>query len=108
MKLIYRGTTYDYNPANVTARRPFQHTRTSDSAYELIYRGNTYRVNPTAIAKAPAKPVAYELIYRGATYWVNRNEQGKVTAITSSANPSKKASRTARPSTQQAAGEYQV
>jgi hypothetical protein len=39
MKLIYRGTTYDYNPANVTARRPFQHTRTRDSAYELIYRG---------------------------------------------------------------------
>jgi hypothetical protein len=89
MKLIYRGTTYNYNPANVASRRPFQHTRTSDSAYELIYRGNTYRVEPAAIAKAPVKPVAYELIYRGMTYWVNRNEQGEVTAITSSANPSK-------------------
>lgn len=106
MKLIYRGNTYNYNPNNVTARRPFQHTRTSDSAYELIYRGNTYRVKPAAIAKAPVKPAAYELIYRGVTYWVNRNEQGEVTTITSSAKPSKKASTTTRPSTQQAAGKY--
>jgi|ERR671933_1724074 hypothetical protein len=104
MKLIYRGNTYNYNPANVTARRPFQHTRTSDSAYELIYRGNTYQVEPTAIAKAPVKPEAYELIYRGVTYWVNRNEQGEVTAMTLLANSSKKASMTARPSTQQVAG----
>jgi hypothetical protein len=32
MKLIYRGTTYDYNPAKVIARRPFQHTRTTGKA----------------------------------------------------------------------------
>lgn len=106
MKLIYRGTTYNYNPANVTARRPFQSTRTRDSAYELIYRGNTYRVEPDAMAKAPVEPVTYELIYRGTILQVSRNEQGEVTAISSLTNPSKKASTTARPSTQQAAGEY--
>jgi hypothetical protein len=103
MKLIYRGNTYDYNPANVASRRPFQDTRTRDLAYELIYRGNTYRVEPNVITEAPVKPVAYELIYRGITYWVNRNEQGEVSAIASSANPSKKASMTARPSIQQIA-----
>ncbi|MEG4115083.1 MULTISPECIES: DUF4278 domain-containing protein [unclassified Microcoleus] len=82
MKLIYRGTTYDYNPANVAARHPSQPTPTRDSAYELIYRGNTYRVDPNAITKTPVKPTSYELIYRGITYWVNRNEQSDVPAIT--------------------------
>lgn len=108
MKLIYRGTTYDYNPANVTARRPFQHTRTRDSAYELIYRGSTYQAEPTAITQTPVEPVTYELIYRGTILHVSRNKQGEVTAISSSMNPSKKASKTARPSTQQAAGEYHL
>lgn len=106
MKLIYRGNIYNYNPANVTDHRPFQHTRTRDSAYKLIYRGNTYQVDPTAVAKAPVKPAVYELIYRGITYQVNRNEQGEVTAMTSSANFSKKASTTTCPSTQQATGKY--
>jgi hypothetical protein len=87
MKLIYRGTTFDYNPANVTTRRPFQHTRTRDSAYELIYRGNTYKVEPTAITQAPVEPVTYELIYRGTIFQVSRNEQGEVTAISSLMNP---------------------
>ncbi len=101
MKLIYRGTTYDYNPANVTARRPFQHTHTRNSAYELIYRGNTYQVEPTAITQTPVEPVTYELIYRGTILRVNRNEQGEVTAMTSSANPSKhRTLMTAYPSTQ--------
>ncbi|HEY9608856.1 DUF4278 domain-containing protein [Allocoleopsis sp.] len=106
MKLIYRGTTFDYNPANVTARRPFHYTRTHNSAYELIYRGNTYQVEPTAITQAPVEPVTYELIYRGTILQVSRNEQGEVTAISSSTNLSKKASTTARPSTQQATEEY--
>lgn len=109
MKLIYRATTFDYNPAKVAARRPFQRTRRTDkSAYELMYRGNTYRVDPNVITQAPVKPAAYELIYRGMFFRVNRNEQGEITAITSSTNLSKhKALTTDRPSTQRAAGEYQ-
>lgn len=81
MKLIYRGLTYDYNPAKGAVHYPFRRTRTPQSTYELIYRGNTYRVEPNTITKAFAKPVAYELIYRGITYWVDRNEQDEVIAI---------------------------
>jgi Domain of unknown function (DUF4278) len=85
MKLIYRGTTYDYDSANVATRRPVPRT----SPYKLIYRGSTYWVDPTAIAETVVEPVVYELIYRGHTYQVSRNAQGKVTAIESSTNSAK-------------------
>ena len=86
MKLIYRGTTINYDPANINAHRPAKPT--FESAYELIYRGHTYRVDPTAVRQTPAKPTEYELIYRGITYQVKRNEQGEVISMTSSANGS--------------------
>ena len=56
---------------------------------ELIYRGNTYRIDPTVIPETSLEPVVYELNYRGTTYRMHRNEQGKVTTISSSANSSK-------------------
>jgi Domain of unknown function (DUF4278) len=77
MKLIYRGTIYNYDPANATASRPVQRT----SPYKLIDRGSTYWVAPIVITEAAVEPVVYELSYRGNTYQVIRNEQGQVTAI---------------------------
>ncbi|HEY9667479.1 MAG TPA: DUF4278 domain-containing protein [Coleofasciculaceae cyanobacterium] len=90
MKLIYRGLTYDYDPAKGATRYPFQRTRTSQSTYELIYRGNRYRVEPNAITKTSVQPVTYELIYRGVTYWLHRKEQGGVIAIAPIYKPFKK------------------
>ncbi len=89
MQLIYRGQTYTYNPAQATAPRPFQPTRTPQPVRELIYRGCTYRVAPTPATKPALQPRQYELIYRGTIYQVNRNEQGEVTAINPSGNLAK-------------------
>jgi Domain of unknown function (DUF4278) len=87
MELIYRGTTFNYDPAEREARRPVQPT--FESPYELIYRGNTYQIDPTVIPETSVEPVVYELNYRGTTYQMHRNEQGKVTAIASLARFSK-------------------
>jgi Domain of unknown function (DUF4278) len=86
MELIYRGTTFNYDPAERAASRLAQ--RTDRSPYELTYRGRTYRIDPTVIPETDVEPVVYELNYRGTTYQVNRNEQGKITAISSSAHSS--------------------
>jgi hypothetical protein len=81
MKLIYRGSTYNYDPAQVKPRRPFPHPE--QSAYELIYRGNTYRFDPAIAELASVKPDSYQLIYRGSTYQVHRNKVGGVVPISS-------------------------
>jgi Domain of unknown function (DUF4278) len=86
MELIYRGTTFNYDPAERAARRLVQPT--FESPYELIYRGNTYRVDPTVVPETSVEPIVYELNYRGTAYQVHRNEQGRVTAIASFANAS--------------------
>jgi Domain of unknown function (DUF4278) len=86
MELIYRGTTFNYDPAEREASRLAQ--KTFESPYELNYRGTTYRIEPTVIPEADVEPVVYELNYRGTTYQMHRNEQGKVTAIASFANAS--------------------
>jgi Domain of unknown function (DUF4278) len=83
MELIYRGTTFNYDPAERAASLPAQ--RTSGSPYELTYRGHTYRIDPTVIMETSVKPVVYELNYRGTSYQVQRNEPGEITAIASSA-----------------------
>jgi hypothetical protein len=87
MQLFYRGTTFNYDPAERAARRLAQ--RTFEAPYELMYRGRTYRIDPNVITETSVKPVVYELTYRGTAYQMHRNEQGKVTAIASSANFSK-------------------
>jgi hypothetical protein len=84
MELIYRGTTFNYDPAERSVPRPAQ--RNFESPYELIYRGNTYRIDPTVIPETSVEPVVYELNYRGTAYQVRRNEQGRVTTIASSAH----------------------
>lgn len=84
MELIYRGTTYNYNP-DQTPGRPFRQVR-AGPAYNLTYRGLTYRVDPNAKhSQVVVRPAAYELIYRGITYWVN--EQGKRILSISWKNP---------------------
>lgn len=76
IKLIYRGTTYDYDADRVRTNSPLPHS--GKFARNLIYRGSTYRFD-LALAKADSvKPCSYELIYRGSTYQVERNEKGEV------------------------------
>lgn len=105
MKLIYRGTTINYDPANINAHRPVKPS--FESAYELIYRGHTYRVEPTAVKETSVKPTEYELIYRGMTYQVKRNEQGELIAMTLCANGSQEKSST-NPARQKTTGDYSV
>jgi Domain of unknown function (DUF4278) len=88
MKLIYRGTIYNYDPTKAKSRSPVQDT--NKSTYNLIYRGSTYRFDPTIAKLATVKPNSYELIYRGSTYLVNRNEAGQVTAVTYSVSDSRR------------------
>jgi Domain of unknown function (DUF4278) len=84
MQLFYRGTTFNYDPAERAARRLDK--RTFRAPYELMYRGTTYRIDPMALSEASLKPGVYELNYRGTTYQMHCNEQGEVTAINSSVN----------------------
>jgi Domain of unknown function (DUF4278) len=87
MQLIYRGTTFNYDPAERVARRLAE--RTFKAPYELMYRGTTYRIDPMAIPETPAEPAVYALNCRGTTYQMHRNEQGESTAINSSVNAPK-------------------
>jgi hypothetical protein len=71
MKLIYRGTSFDYNPsqaAGVNIGRPVRPHHVSPAPYTLIYRGQTLHVDPTQLTEEVALPRAYELIYRGEKY----------------------------------------
>lgn len=86
MKLLYRGTSYNYTPAVVetastglsgqyrgaavnfrTANQPIA----THPALELIYRGSHYRTGTANSATVPQNTTAkepYELIYRGVRY----------------------------------------
>jgi hypothetical protein len=70
MKLIYRGTTFDYIPKD-RASSVEQPTR---EAYELSYRGRRYFIDP----QSPSEEVSasYTLCYRGITYLVDRAVDG--------------------------------
>jgi YHS domain-containing protein len=82
IKMIYRGLTYYYDPAQA---RPDRQTQPTNRApYKLIYRGVTYHIDPSASKPPSTAPRSYELIYRGSTYQVTRDEAGAVTAITPS------------------------
>jgi Domain of unknown function (DUF4278) len=95
MKLIYRGTTYDYDPAQAkTDHRPQRTT-----PYELIYRSNRHYVDPSKV-NAAITPRSYELMYRGNTYQVSRNASGEMTNITCSTKffqPQTRTTQTATP-----------
>jgi Domain of unknown function (DUF4278) len=79
IKLIYRGTIYNYDPDRARTGSPLpQHRK---SACNLIYRGVAYRFDPALIRSESVKPSSYELIYRGSTYQVHRNEKGETRLI---------------------------
>ncbi|MBD1868086.1 DUF4278 domain-containing protein [Oculatella sp. FACHB-28] len=84
MKLIYRGVTFNSNPASDNIHCSVQR---NESPCELIYRGSSYLVDP---ATAVAKSTECELTYRGITYQVKRNIKGEVTAVTSFTNSPKR------------------
>jgi Domain of unknown function (DUF4278) len=70
MKLIYRGTSYDYTPgenAGDNIGRPTRPHHASAAPYTLIYRGQTLHVDPTQTAEVPL-PRTYNLTYRGEKY----------------------------------------
>lgn len=69
MKLIYRGTTYDYDPTLPKPRNTrFDHLR---EPLTLRYRGNVYRFDPRQEVETYQPRASYELIYRGSRYWVH-------------------------------------
>ncbi|NJR39762.1 MAG: DUF4278 domain-containing protein [Leptolyngbyaceae cyanobacterium CSU_1_4] len=78
MKLIYRGTSFDYNPsrvADMNMGRPDRPHHVSSSPYALTYRGQTLLVDPTQPLEDVALPRTYELIYRGEKYQTKRVAQ---------------------------------
>ncbi len=77
MKLIYRGTTYDYDPTQPKRRDTrFDHLR---EPLTLRYRGNVYRFTPGQEAETYQPRSSYELIYRGSRYWVH--PEGEVAPV---------------------------
>jgi Domain of unknown function (DUF4278) len=76
IKLIYRGTTYNYDPDRVRTNSPLPHS--GKFARDLIYRGSTYHFDPALARPDLVTPSSYELIYRGSIYQVERNEKGEV------------------------------
>ncbi|HEY9619083.1 MAG TPA: DUF4278 domain-containing protein [Crinalium sp.] len=75
MQLIYRGSTFNYEPSEAKSSKARQATsavRNAQSPAKLIYRGSTYSLDPNAkSAKATAPESPYKLIYRGSTYVVS-------------------------------------
>lgn len=74
MKLIYRGTSFDYNPTRAEGTnigRPARPHHVSSVPYTLIYRGQTLHIDPTQPTEEVTLPRAYELIYRGEKYQMN-------------------------------------
>jgi hypothetical protein len=72
MKLIYRGTSFDYTPGENAGNtgRPTRPHHASAAPYALLYRGQTLHVDPTQTVEVPL-PRAYDLIYRGEKYQMN-------------------------------------
>lgn len=75
MKLTYRGTNYNYNPAvtdladRTTQLRQHQSLERKALGTVLRYRGASYQVQPTtAIAKPATLPANVKLVYRGVAY----------------------------------------
>jgi hypothetical protein len=72
MKLIYRGTTFEYDLSQRRVNNSFQSVYRSREPYTLMYRGATYQINyPNAKEKASTRPREHKLIYRGVVYFVN-------------------------------------
>jgi hypothetical protein len=86
MKLIYRGTTFEYDLSQRRVNNSFQPAYSSREPYTLMYRGVTYQINPSAKEKASIQPRDYELTYRGVTYFIHHNGQEKLTQFSQVGN----------------------
>lgn len=90
MKLLYRGSTYEYDPTQPkrTDSDRFENVR---EPFTLTYRGSVYRLDPhQQPAPATYQPrSAYQLTYRGDTYQVQPNGERTTVArpIRSSKTP---------------------
>ena len=71
MKLLYRGTSYDYNPHLSNERISWSIEPVVKPTYSLTYRGQAYLVNPNLENQPAATPSSAQLIYRGAAYQLN-------------------------------------
>lgn len=74
MKLTYRGTDYNYNPAvtnladRTTQLRQHQTVERKALGTVLRYRGTTYQVQPTTATAPATVPANVKLLYRGVAY----------------------------------------
>jgi hypothetical protein len=77
IKLLYRGTTYDYKPTEL-ANHPNQQKRQPGLIHSLTYRGFTYQLdtNPP-MPTSDHNPTSYQLTYRGTRYVVIRTAEGE-------------------------------
>jgi hypothetical protein len=76
MKLLCRGTTYDYTPTEI-ANHPNQQKRQPGLIHRLIYRGFTYQLDSNPQTPKPDhKPTTYQLTCRGIRYVVIRTAEG--------------------------------
>jgi hypothetical protein len=85
MKLIYRGASYEYNPASLEVREvdvlrhhqnAHQRCHTlAESSHPLMYRGATYTTDQVAhaLACATVSGTPQQLTYRGVQYTRNAN-----------------------------------
>jgi hypothetical protein len=72
-KLIYRGVTYEIDPAHRPTDDRFEHLR---QPVTLKYRGNTYQLTPDQLGTELYQPRgSYQLQYRGVKYSVHPNGQ---------------------------------
>ncbi|OLP15532.1 hypothetical protein BST81_25610 [Leptolyngbya sp. 'hensonii'] len=85
MKLIYRGTVYEYDLSEPKAVNPDLFPQ---APYTLTYRGVNIQIDPKAPSHQPPAPAECDLIYRGVSYHVSRNTQG---AVTTTVKPASKA-----------------
>lgn len=70
-KLVYRGVTYDYTPANATVPAPASEAKVAHHAYKLSYRGTSYSVDPNVEVKQSIFHPIANLMYRGIAYSMN-------------------------------------
>ena len=71
MKLLYRGTSYDYNPHLSNQRISWGAAPLVKPSYSLTYRGHAYLVDPNVDMSQPVAAFSSDLIYRGVAYQLN-------------------------------------
>lgn len=69
MKLIYRGITYDYTPANSQAKACVRESAPIvQPVYHLRYRGSNYDLDADRTARRSVFQAIAGLMYRGVAY----------------------------------------